>query len=127
MYTVTVEAGFSAVHRVRSPDGTLEPEHSHDWRVRAFFGRAKLDGSAMVIDFDRARSDLESVVGELHRTDLNRHKDLGARNPTAEVVARYLFDRIRDLGLSTLRRIEVTEAPGCVGGFEATDPIEKAG
>ncbi len=127
MYTVTIEAGFSALHRVRLPDGVLEPPHSHDWRIRALFGCDELDESAMVIDFDRARSTLESVLAGLHQTDLNHHPGLAGRNPTAEVVARYVFDQMRTLGLSTLRRIDVTEAPGCVAGFEATGPIEHAG
>ena len=127
MYTVTIEAGFSARHRVRLPDGVLEPPHSHDWRIRALFGRDELDESAMVIDFDRARSSLESVLAGLHQTDLNHHRGLAGRNPTAEVVARYVFEQLRTLGLSTLRRIDVTEAPGCVAGFELTGPIEHPG
>ena len=40
------------------------------------------------------------------------------------VFARYVFDQMRTLGLDALRRIDVTEAPGCVAGFEATGPIE---
>ena len=124
MYTVTIEAGFSALHRVRLPDGVLEPPHSHDWRIRALFSRDELDESAMVIDFDKARSILESVLAGLHQTDLNSHPGLAGRNPTAEVVARYVFEQMHALGLDALRRIDVTEAPGCVAGFEATDPIE---
>ncbi|MGB2986249.1 MAG: 6-carboxytetrahydropterin synthase, partial [Phycisphaerae bacterium] len=114
MYAVTVEAGFSAVHRVRLRDGTLEPQHGHDWHVRARFARAELDDAGMVIDFGNARSALQSIVAQLHHTNLNHHEDLADSNPTAEVVARYIFERLAKMGLSTVSRVEVTEAPGCV-------------
>ena len=117
MYTVTIDAGFSARHRVRLPGGVLEQPHSHDWRIRAHFSRDELDESAMVIDFDVARSTLESVLAGLHQTDLNNHRGLAGLNPTAEVVARYVFDQMRTLGLDALRRIDVTEAPGCTATY----------
>ena len=122
MYTVTVEAKFSAVHRVRMPDGTLEPPHGHDWLVRAYWSRSALDETAMVIDFGQAQSNLESVVGHLHHADLNNHEALNGLNPTAEVIAKYVFDRIRAPGPSAIRRVEVTEAPGCVAAFEPSPP-----
>ena len=37
MYEVSVEALFSASHRLRLYDGELEPPHGHDWRVTATF------------------------------------------------------------------------------------------
>ena len=37
MYTVSVEARFSAVHRVSLPDGGIERAHGHDWLVRVHF------------------------------------------------------------------------------------------
>ncbi len=131
MYRVIVEAGFFAVHRVRLRDGVLEPRHGHDWTVRAHFVRAELDHLGMVIDFDRARSSLQAVVAQLHSTDLNRHEALAGLNPTAEVLARYVFDRMVERGLSTLRCVEVTEAKGCVGIYEparsSTNPDEAPG
>ncbi len=126
MYSVCVEATFSAVHRLRLPNGTLEPQHGHNWLVRAHFVRPELDENGMVIDFARARLGLESVVAGLNRVDLNRHEGLVGRNPTAEHVAGYVFERMVELGLSTIRRIEVTEAPGYIAGYEATVPVGNA-
>ena len=118
MYTVTVEASFSAVHRLRLPDGSLEPLHGHDWLVRAFFSRSELDRSSMVIDFHEAQSHLHGVLGELHHRNLSEVLPPETGNPTAESVAKHVYDRLCARGLSCLRRIEVTEAPGCVAGFE---------
>ena len=118
MFTVIVEEKFSATHRVRYQDGTVEEPHGHAWRVRAFFSRSHLDDVGMVIDFGEAQTALRSAVNELENTDLNAHPALHDANPTAEVVAKHLFDRILADGVSTLRRVEVTEAPGCVAFFE---------
>ncbi len=131
MYRVIVEAGFFAVHRVRSRDGVLEPQHGHNWAVRAHFARAELDDVGMVIDFDRARSSLQAVMAQLHGTDLNRLEALAGLNPTAEVLARYIFDRMVEQGLSILRRVEVTEAEACVAIYEparsSTNPDKGCG
>ena len=118
VFSIAVEVGFSAEHRVRYPDGTVEEPHGHAWRVRAFFSRPHLDDVGMVIDFGVAQAALRSAVNELENSDLNAHPGLRDSNPTAEVVAKHLFDRILAAGVSTLRRVEVTEAPGCVAIFE---------
>ena len=120
MYAVTVEANFQAFHRLRLPDGTLEPRHAHDWRVRARFVQAELDDAGMVVDFGKAQSALESVAKHLDGTDLNDHAHLAVANPTAELVAKHIFERLAGLGLSALRRVEVMEAPGCTATFEPT-------
>jgi len=121
MFTIVVEAEFSATHRVRYLDGTVEEPHGHAWRVRALFSRSQLDDVGMVIDFGVAQSALRSAVNELENTNLNSHPALRGANPTAEVVAKHLFDRILIAGVSTLRRIEVTEGPGCVAFFERSN------
>lgn len=118
MYMVTVEGRFCAVHRVRLPDGTLEPLHGHDWQVRACFATGALDDAGMVVDFEAARSALQSTLDKLTHADLNEHEGFAGLNPTAEVVARYVFDRLRGREFTTIRRVDVTEAPGCTATFE---------
>ncbi len=127
MYMIVVEARFSAVHRVGLPDGTLESPHTHDWGVRACFARDKLDESGMVVDFHEAREGLASVLAQLHQADLNKLESLSGLNPTAEVVAGHVFERLRALGLSAVRRVEVTEAPGCTAIFERSGANDRAG
>ena len=126
MYTIVVEAGFSAVHRVLFPDGTLEPPHNHDWGVRACFARTKLDETGMVMDFRKAREGLQAVLAQLHQTDLNEVECLAGLNPTAEVVAGHVFDRLKAQGFSSVRRVEVIEAPGSTAMFEPAGPIDHA-
>ena len=64
MYTISVEAGFSALHSLRLPEGAVEPTHGHDWAVRAYFSTAELDATDMVLDFEQASGALEATLGE---------------------------------------------------------------
>lgn len=122
MYTVRVEDGFSALHQLRLRNGSLEPQHGHDWRVRAYFSRDALDEIGMVVDFEDARSALRSVLGPLEHGDLNRLDGLSGLNPTAEVVAEYVYGRLAGMGFSTIQRIEVFEAPGCMAVYAPDSP-----
>lgn len=120
MYSVTIEDSFSAVHRVPMASGALEPVHGHDWLVRATFRSRELDSSGMVVDFLSARDALSSILEPLHHGDLNEVaalREFGAF-PTAEVVARFVFEGLSAAKIGAVARVEVTEAPGCVGAYE---------
>ena len=123
MYSIAVEATFSASHQVRLSDGTREPRHAHDWAVRAWFSCPTLDGCDMVVDFHEAQMAVEAVVSEFHHKNLNEIGAIADLNPTAEVLARHVYERIRAAGLPAIRRVEVTEAPGCVAAYESPGPI----
>ena len=126
MFTIIVECGFSAIHQLRLPGGTLEPRHGHDWIVRAHFSRATLSDAGMVIDFADAQAALRSVIEPLQYADLNSFEPLSGLNPTAEVVAKFIFDRLTRPGFDSLRRVEVTEAPGCIAAYEPTLAADRA-
>lgn len=118
MYTAIVESTFHARHAVHYPDGSLEPLHAHDWIVRAVFRRPELDDRHMVVDFCTAQEALAAVTETLHRRNLNELAEFRERTPTAEVVARYIFDGLAARDLHALQRVEVTEAPGCAAAYE---------
>lgn len=119
-YSVTIEGGFSATHRVPMAGGELEPLHGHDWSVRAVFRSRELDSSGMVVDFLAAQGALSSILETLHHRDLGEVAGLLAFGayPTAEVVARFVFERLSAADFVAVSRVEVTEAPGCLGAYE---------
>jgi len=118
MYTVTIDATFSATHQLRLSDGRLEPLHGHDWHVRASFSATYLDDHGMVVDFDVAAAALHAIVKPLHHGALNEMVDFARCNPTAEAVAKFIADRLIEKGLRNVSRVEVTEAPGCIATYE---------
>jgi 6-pyruvoyltetrahydropterin/6-carboxytetrahydropterin synthase len=118
-YEIRVKDRYSAVHRLKLPDGSLEPLHGHDWRVEAVFRGQKLDGLEMLIDFEIASAVLRDVLADLRRANLNMLPAFADHNPTAEVVARLIYNRLRDRLGSTapLAAVYVEEAPGCIAGY----------
>ncbi|MCK4658962.1 MAG: 6-carboxytetrahydropterin synthase [Phycisphaerae bacterium] len=118
-YEILVEDTFTARHAVHMPDGTVEPAHTHNWRVVVRFVGLVLDECGLLIDFEAAKSDLHHVLREFEGADLNHCPAMQGLNPTAEHVARVIFDAIlrkRD-GDERLYRVMVTEAPGCTAGY----------
>lgn len=97
---------FSAAHRLPKYDGPCHHLHGHTWKVVFVMeGPVKPDG--MVCDFKVIKKLLDS-----HLPDHQFLNDL-LKNPTAENLAIYLFDKIApvlsDKGL-TLKTLEIWES-----------------
>lgn len=119
MFEVRVEGWFAAAHRLRLRDGSLEPLHGHNWRVRVTCAGAELDEMDVLADFTRLQPALAAILAQLHDRCLNDVADLGGRNPSAERVAVYIAERMRaalPAGV-VLARVEVEESPGCVACY----------
>lgn len=123
MFEVSVEAGFSASHRLRLYDGELEPPHGHDWRVTATFRGDALDSIGVLVDFVEAQKQVDEIAAQLHHTDLGDNPLLAGQNPSAEIVAKTIFDALRQSPqlASMLHGVKVTEAPGCAATYIRPD------
>lgn len=124
IYEVKVQGRFSAVHQLRLADGSLEPVHGHDWNVEVVFRGDRLDAVGMLIDFEDAASALRRVLAEFNYHDLNTLVWLENQNPSAERVARAIFERMHaHLGSDCpLAGVCVEEAPGCRAAFWVQSP-----
>jgi 6-pyruvoyltetrahydropterin/6-carboxytetrahydropterin synthase len=120
VYTVSVEVTFPASHQLRMHDGRLEPLHGHQWRVRAKFAGTELDNMDVLIDFVRVESLLGDILAGLRDRHLNDLPHFEGINPSAENVARWIFDSLRESldQPELLRKITVWEAPHCAAGYE---------
>lgn len=120
MHEITVETTFAAAHAIRIR-GQLEPLHGHNWRVVAAVGASELDQDGLVCDFHQAHADLEEIVAPFRNRNLNELPPFSTGvNPTAELVAKHIADRLEAaLPKATGRALRVlavavTEAPGCI-------------
>lgn len=119
VYEITVESSFIARHGIRLPDGAVEPSHEHDWHVTARFVGPDLNPCGLLVDFDAVKAALDAVLAPLRGADLNQAPALDGLNPTAECVARTIFEHLfekcrRD---ERLFSVTVTEAPGCAAVY----------
>ncbi len=122
MFEVTYETGFCATHQLVRDGRPLEPLHGHDWRVEVTVAGETLDGSGLLLDFEDLKRVLAAIVGRYHYGDLNTHPDFHGQSPSAEVVARHIFDEARRLlgpAGAALVRVLVHEAPGCSASYAA--------
>ncbi len=88
---------FEAAHSLpNAPDGhKCRHMHGHKYRVDVHFAGAVDPHRGWVIDFGEIASVVGPVVMELDHHLLNELP--GLDNPTSELMARYLFDRIASL------------------------------
>jgi 6-pyruvoyltetrahydropterin/6-carboxytetrahydropterin synthase len=101
---------FAAAHQLRLPDGSIEPLHGHNWRVKVTVSSPKLDALGTVMDFHELERLVDAITGRMHNRHLNELPPFDRElNPSAENVA---FHIARSLHLPSdvrLERVEVWE------------------
>ncbi|HZM16946.1 MAG TPA: 6-carboxytetrahydropterin synthase [Candidatus Krumholzibacteria bacterium] len=131
MYRITRELHFCYGHRLLDYDGKCSHLHGHNGVVVLTLEAPSLDALGMVADFQVLRSSLGQWLDETldHRMIL-RQDDPAAPgllalgeplrlvpfNPTAENLARFVFDRARELGLPVCE-VRFVETPTCWATF----------
>ena len=96
MYELTIERHFAAAHKLENYVGPCARLHGHNYRVLVTFRGETLDAGGFVVDFAALKGLCEGVLEELDHQYLNDQEAFAGRNPTAEVVAQYLFGRLRE-------------------------------
>jgi len=119
-HCLTLETVFSAAHAIVM-QGQREPIHGHDWRVTVRFGGETLDGDGLLVDFHKLQHDLRAIVEPWHNRSLNEVEPFDMVNPTAELVAQTIGERLAKALPHGVRlvSVRVTEAVGCAAEYWA--------
>jgi len=110
MYEISIEDSFDAAHCLRNYEGDCQRLHGHTYRVRVCFRTDKLDSLGMAIDFRQAKSALKSTLDYMDHHYINELPEFLDQNPTAENIARFIFDRVRSVE-SSIHCVSVWETP----------------
>ncbi|HKY63564.1 MAG TPA: 6-carboxytetrahydropterin synthase [bacterium] len=125
MYRVVKELSFCYGHRLLDYDGKCAHPHGHNGLVQIEFGAGQLDRRGMVIDFVDIKAAVKRFLDEEldHKMLLRRDdvlvkvlQDLGEPifvmedNPTAENIARLIFEDAKKRGLPVLS-VRLWETP----------------
>lgn len=97
VYELEAKAHFSSAHALRGYGGDCERLHGHNFRVEAVVYGGELDSLGLLIDFRELKELLGEVVGELDHRDLNSLPAFKDKNPSSEVLAEYIFERLSAL------------------------------
>jgi 6-pyruvoyltetrahydropterin/6-carboxytetrahydropterin synthase len=114
-FQISTTHDFSAAHQLRMYDGSLEPVHGHNWRVRVTVGSEKLDQIGVVMDFHELERLVDEIIRPMHNGHLNQAAMFTEVNPSAENVAVYVGKLLAPKLPNSVRllRIEVWETESC--------------
>jgi len=93
-FAVGVVASFTARHHLVGDFGPASQPHEHAYRVEVSATGSRLREDGTLLDITRLQAALSAALSHLEGRDLNAIAGLADPNPSAEVVARYLFDCI---------------------------------
>ena len=116
MYTLKVEGAFEAAHRVAGYPGKCDRLHGHNWVVEALVQGRQLDELGMLVDFKAIKKALQEVLEPFDHRYLNELEPFnGGLNPTAENLARLIFEKLEGHEVfrrdSRLSAVTVFESP----------------
>lgn len=94
MYRLSVEREFSSAHSLRDYSGKCAKVHGHNWKVRLTVCTENLDERGMAVDFGNLKAVLDQVIAPYDHVDLNRVAPFDSHNPTAENLARVIFEQV---------------------------------
>lgn len=96
MFEVRVTADFAAAHFLKDYNGKCENLHGHNYKVYTHVRGNKLNEGGMLLDFTKLKSALRLVCKNLDHTNLNDF-DYFEQNPSAERIAKYIYEQIIQL------------------------------
>ena len=119
MFELEVSAAFEAAHFIDGYQGKCQNLHGHNWTVDALIHGQELDDLGMLIDFKILKAELNKVLEEFDHRFLNELGTFSAENPTAENLARKIYERLSRSeifsGSTKLYAVKVHESPNsCV-------------
>ena len=94
MFEVSVDETFSAGHALRGYKGKCENVHGHNYKVRVTLAGPELDSVGLLYDFVHLKQVIQSVIRSLDHRFLNDFAPFDTTNPSAENIARHIFDEI---------------------------------
>ncbi|MEK9132442.1 MAG: 6-carboxytetrahydropterin synthase QueD [Patescibacteria group bacterium] len=102
---VTRKFSFSAAHHLTEYKGACERPHGHTYRFTVTV-EGKIAENGLVFDFVELKKVVEEkVLSKLDHQDLNDF----FRNPSAENVAVWMWNELKDIGKNTGIGVKLTE------------------
>lgn len=119
MYELAVKSEFEAAHLIRNYPGKCARLHGHNWTVEAIAQGTQLNELGILIDFKILKAELNKILDALDHQYLNELEMFQTKNPTAENLAKEIFDKLSLSeifnGTTKLTAVKVYESPkSCV-------------
>jgi 6-pyruvoyltetrahydropterin/6-carboxytetrahydropterin synthase len=112
MYRIRTEVTISAAHKLNLDyDSPCSNLHGHNWKITIWMKSENLLENGMVLDF--------TFIKKLIKEKFD-HKTLNnlIPQPTAENIARYIFDLLNNVYTPICEKVEVQETEGNYASYE---------
>jgi 6-pyruvoyltetrahydropterin/6-carboxytetrahydropterin synthase len=94
MYEVSVDQSFAAAHNLREYKGKCENLHGHNYKVRVTLSGKEVDSTGLLYDFVNLKQAMQNVIRSLDHVYLNEFPPFDKLNPSAENIAKYIYDEM---------------------------------
>lgn len=116
MFEMQVKGTFDAAHHLRGYEGKCSRLHGHTWTVALDVQGETLDEMGMLVDFKVLNQLLKETLKPLDHQNLNDLLPFRSVNPTAENIAKYLYETLAPQpvfaqGAARLASVRVWESP----------------
>lgn len=97
MFEVTVKKMFFASHGLRNYGTSEEPVHDHQWTIEARFSSPSVDKAGCAIDFRDIDRAFQEILTPYQGKVLNEIGEFKTLSPSAENIARLIFEQLDKL------------------------------
>ena len=115
MYELTVTSEFEAAHLIPGYLGKCSRLHGHNWKIEVVVSGNELNDLGMVIDFVDIKIAVNKALDILDHAYLNELEPFKNIAPTAENIAKYIYDQLSENGSFSenirLKYVKVWESP----------------
>lgn len=120
VFEICVKASFSAAHFLKDYPGDCSRLHGHSFDVEVYVRCGGLNEMGMGVDFRDVHRAVSEAVAGLDHSNLNDLSAFHGLNPTAENIARYLYNyisgRLNAPG-TAVSRVKVWEGRGASAAY----------
>ncbi|HVY61554.1 MAG TPA: 6-carboxytetrahydropterin synthase QueD [Planctomycetota bacterium] len=116
MYLLTYRTDFAAAHQLRGYRGKCENLHGHNFKVEVTVKGTELDRCGMLVDFMDLKAAVNGCLETLDHRNLNDLPYFATTvNPSAENVARYVYEEVAKAlpKVATVEQVTVYETDRC--------------
>ncbi|MSR33666.1 MAG: 6-pyruvoyl tetrahydropterin synthase family protein [Phycisphaerales bacterium] len=118
MFELRIQRTFAAAHAIVMA-GVREPMHGHNWEVTVAVCGEALDADGLLCDFHLLEGAVDETIRPFMSRCLNETPPFDRDNPTAELVAQHIANKVSahlPVGVR-VKEVRVVEAPQCEACF----------
>ena len=111
MFLLTVKGDIASAHLLRGYPGKCSQLHGHTWKIEVQIKCDELNELGMVEDFAVLKRNFKNFLDHLDHTNLNELDYFKNVNPTAENIAKYIYQEFQKMiEPLTLKQVRVWES-----------------